>query len=62
MMHLRRKFLLPFFTITTLIISIISCSHVSAMADPLDQPISVTLASPNIYLRLSILLCWMSIL
>jgi len=54
MMHLRRKFLLPFFTITTLIISIISCSHVSAMADPLDQPISVTLASPNIYLRPSL--------
>jgi len=52
MMHLRRKFLLPFFTITTLIISIIiPVATVSAMADPLDQPISVTLASPNIYLR-----------
>jgi len=51
-MHLLRKILLPYFTMTALIASIfIPVATVSAMVDTLDDSISMTLESPNLYLR-----------
>ena len=51
-MHLLRKILLPFFTITTLIGSIfIPVATVSALVESPAGSMVMTLESPNVYLR-----------